>query len=188
MSETCRILVLTTGYCKVISGSELHLADVQQVLACQTFVSWRIHNCPTSSAPACRAQFVPKRERGSGSRLPDDCFCRILRYCERSRLSSFLNFLRSPERTHPIDAGPTVTCLVPLDISPQLGTRFPSFSRGKSLFAHGRPALVHEDRSIADSCLCRHPCLESCDHDRPTGIGGGTRSFLLGASSSDGRM
>ena len=56
---------------------------------------------------------------------------------ETSPLAQFLNLLQSSETPHPIDAGSTVTCLV----------------HGQELADPLKPALVHEDRPIADSCL-----------------------------------
>ena len=81
-------------------------------------------------------------------------------------MTSSLHFLQSSETTHPIDTGSTVTLLV----------------YGQELVDSLKPALVHEDRPIADSCLIRHSSFGSCDHDRPTresGTSGGTRSFFL---------
>ena len=72
---------------------------------------------------------------------------------ENFSLISFLHHLQKFETSHSIDAGHTVTCLV----------------HGHELVDSLKPALVHDDRPIADPCLDRHSSLGNCDHDRPPG-------------------
>ena len=72
---------------------------------------------------------------------------------ESPSLVSVLRFLESSETSHSIDAGHTVTCLV----------------HDQDLVDSLKPALVHDDRPIADSCLGRHSSLGNCDHGRLVG-------------------
>ena len=93
---------------------------------------------------------------------------------------SYSHFLQSSEILYPIDAGSTVTRLVH---SQSVGCSLEHFccckvieipdlllwiSCGQELVDPLTPALVREDRPIADSCYSGSSSFGSCDTDRPT--------------------
>ena len=93
---------------------------------------------------------------------------------ERSPLTSSLHFLQSSETAHPTDESQSVAsrlehfCCCRAIESPDCLLRILCLECGQELADPLKPALVHEDRPIADSCLGRHSSFGNCDHDRTT--------------------
>ena len=130
------------------------------------------------------------------------------KWCDQPR---FLHFLQSSETPHSLDTGSFVTCLVHGHLAlstksvgcrreqhccgrvievPDFLFRISCLECGQELVDPLTPALVHEDRPIAD-VLVDTPVSEAeitTDQHGRSDTSGGTRSFFLNVRSSDGRM
>ena len=138
-----------------------------------------------------RVCFQPVSEQASEKVAVDRHATALVVSCDTaasSPLTSFLHFFQSCDTSYLIDAGSTVTRLVhgPAAESQNVGCSLEHFccckliemtdplfhvstlQPGQVLVDPSKPALVHEDRPIAESCLSRNSSFGSCDHDRPT--------------------
>ena len=151
--------------------------NVKHKLSSHAFVSRRtcsrlVNNSSTRCASVSSLSLVVGRQTTAFVESSD--------YAERCPLTSSLHFLQSSETAQPIDAGlvqshAAESQSVGCSLEQLQGNRIPVFilqisclECGQELVDPLKPALIHENRPIADSCLGRHSSFGSCDHDRPT--------------------